>query len=100
MMLKRKKMVHNINFTKQITRTVEKRLADEQAALEKRKAQRAEFYKDGLAGKRMGSKYKAEKGEIDVQLSEDLTESLRGLKVCAPDMDSCHKEIALINSAM
>lgn len=84
-MLKRKKLLHNINFTKQITRTVEQRLADQRVALERKKKQQAEYYKDGLAGKRMGSKYKAEKGEIDVQLSEDLSESLRGLKVGVVD---------------
>ncbi|KAG7089821.1 hypothetical protein E1B28_011469 [Marasmius oreades] len=36
--------------------------------------------KNGLAGRRMG-KYKVPEGHIDVQLGEELSESLRGLKV-------------------
>jgi len=34
----------------------------------------------GLAGQRLG-KHKVPEGEIEVQLGEDLTENLRGLKV-------------------
>ncbi|KAK7044201.1 hypothetical protein VNI00_007921 [Paramarasmius palmivorus] len=36
--------------------------------------------KDGLSGRRVG-KHKVPKGQIDVQLGEELSESLRGLKV-------------------
>lgn len=80
-MLKRKRMMHNINFTKQITQKVEQRMADEEDARARRRQQHRDYFKDGLAGKRMGSKYKVEKGEIDVQLTEDLSDNLRGLKV-------------------
>ena len=41
--------------------------------------------KQGLAGQKLG-KHKVPESNVIVQLGEDLTESLRGLKVCT----SCH----------
>jgi len=46
---------------------------------ERRRALR-EKLKQGLAGQRFG-KHTVQKVKIDVQLGEDLTDSLRGLKV-------------------
>lgn len=46
---------------------------------EKRRIHR-EKLKQGLAGQRFG-KHTVQKPKIDVQLGEDLTDSLRGLKV-------------------
>ncbi|KAF9266567.1 P60-like protein [Marasmius fiardii PR-910] len=46
----------------------------------RRKASLAAKLKNGMAGRRMG-KYKVPEGHIDVQLGEELSENLRGLKV-------------------
>jgi len=40
-----------------------------------------EKLKKSIVGQRLG-KHRVPDGEIDVQLGEDLSESLRGLKVC------------------
>lgn len=45
-----------------------------------RKLEKMEQLRKGLVGQRLG-KHKVAEGEIDVQLGEDLSESLRGLKV-------------------
>jgi len=54
----------------------------EEIAARRRAAVQAQF-KDGLAGKKLG-KYIVPEGEVDVQLGEELSETLRGLKVCSP----------------
>ncbi len=37
--------------------------------------------KQGLSGQKLG-RHKVSEGQVDVQLGEDLSESLRALKVC------------------
>ena len=44
-------------------------------------AARDKLRRSGLAGRRLG-KHKVPEKEVDVQLGEDLSESLRALKVC------------------
>jgi nucleolar protein 53 len=62
-----------------------------QKSLERSTASRAKLYEEkrrvlrdklsrGLAGQKFG-KHTVQKAKIDVQLGEDLTDSLRGLKV-------------------
>lgn len=48
--------------------------------LQKKSALKYRLKKHGLAGQRLG-KHKVPEGQVDVQLGEDLTETLRGLKV-------------------
>lgn len=55
-------------------------LALQEQAVAERRLQLEEEAKKGLGGKRLG-KHVVPEGDIDVQLGEDLTESLRGLKV-------------------
>ena len=52
-----------------------------------------EKLKQGLAGQKIG-KHKVPEGEIDVQLGEELSESLRALKVCAPPRSSLVRPIS------
>ena len=47
---------------------------------ERRRQLLAAKLKGGMAGRRLG-KYKVPEGHIDVQLGEELSENLRGLKV-------------------
>jgi nucleolar protein 53 len=68
--------VHNI---KSVRRTVEIHLSKRQQLVEERRAARIARIKCGLAGERFG-KFKVAKGEIDVQLGDELVESLRELK--------------------
>ena len=57
------------------------RLAREQAREQRRQALREKIRQSGLAGERLG-KHHIPEGQVDVQLGEGLSESLRGLKVC------------------
>ncbi len=43
----------------------------------------------GLDGGEKIGKYKVKAGNVDVQLEEDLTENLRGLKVCCHGCQMC-----------
>ena len=56
--------------------------AREQAAAERRAKEEARLAQGGLAGQRLG-KHVVREGDVDVQLGEELSESLRGLQVCA-----------------
>ena len=52
------------------------------AAAERRDKQEVRLALNGLAGQKFG-KHVVREGEVDVQLGEELSESLRGLQVCA-----------------
>ena len=52
------------------------------AAAERRAKQEGRLAQNGLAGQRLG-KHVVREGEVDVQLGEELSESLRGVQVCA-----------------
>lgn len=58
----------------------------EQGKLQRQLAARDTLRRSGLAGQRLG-KHKVPEKEVDVQLGEDLSESLRALKVCLPWSD-------------
>jgi nucleolar protein 53 len=47
---------------------------------QKKSALKYRLRRHGLAGQRLG-RHKVPEGRVDVQLGEDLTETLRGLKV-------------------
>jgi hypothetical protein len=58
------------------------RVTQVKAAAERRAKQEARLALNGLAGQKLG-KHVVREGEVDVQLGEELSESLRGLQVCA-----------------
>ncbi|KAL0945916.1 hypothetical protein HGRIS_012199 [Hohenbuehelia grisea] len=75
----RKRLLASIDSAKSLKRSTEKRLsAQAQANVDKQRALR-EKLRQGLAGQKLG-KHKVPTGEVDVQLGEDLSESLRALK--------------------
>ena len=53
-----------------------------QADAERRAKQDARLAQNGLVGQKIG-KHVVREGGVDVQLGEELSESLRGLQVCA-----------------
>ena len=57
------------------------RNAQEKATEEKRLTLQLKLKSAGLTGQKLG-KYKVPESQVEVQLGEDLSESLRGLKVC------------------
>ncbi|KAG8906357.1 hypothetical protein FRB99_007041 [Tulasnella sp. 403] len=80
---KHRRFLHSINFAKQMGKELDaKRLATKEGML-KRKFEKIEQYKSGLAGKRVGSKHHVPRGDIDVQLTEDMSDSLRKMKAAA-----------------
>ncbi|KAG8982601.1 hypothetical protein FRB94_013281 [Tulasnella sp. JGI-2019a] len=79
--LRLKKLNHSINFAKLMDKEVAARLSAKDKALLERRMRRKDRFKAGLAGKKLGSKHIVPRGEIDVQLGEDLSKNLQGLKV-------------------
>ncbi|KAG9007071.1 hypothetical protein FRB90_009559 [Tulasnella sp. 427] len=73
--------LHDINFHKQIASAVDAGVANRDLSEKRRKLKLQRIYANGLAGKQVGSKTKVPKAEIDVQLTEDLAENLRTMKV-------------------
>lgn len=65
---------------KTFRKEAEKTLSAREQAEALRRARQQEQLRKGLAGQRLG-KHIVKEGELDVQLGEDLSESLRGLKV-------------------
>jgi nucleolar protein 53 len=59
---------------------VESAKNEQERVVAQRKLEKMEQLRKGLAGQRFG-KHKVAEGDIDVQLGEDLSDSLRGLKV-------------------
>jgi nucleolar protein 53 len=80
----RQKRLHaSVDTVKTLRNTAERtRAARIKAAAERRAQQEARLALNGLAGQKFG-KHVVREGEVDVQLGEELSESLRGLQVCA-----------------
>jgi hypothetical protein len=79
----RKRLHASVDSVKTLHKVVDKTLAGrEQAARERRAKQEARIAQVGLVGQRLG-KHIVREGGVDVQLGEELSESLRGLQVCA-----------------
>jgi nucleolar protein 53 len=79
----RKRLHASVDTVKTLRKATDNTLVErEQAAEERRAKEEARLAQGGLAGQRLG-KHVVRKGEVDVQLGEDLSESLRGLQVCA-----------------
>ncbi|KAG6867979.1 hypothetical protein C0993_008738 [Termitomyces sp. T159_Od127] len=77
----RKRMLAAIPSAKTLRRTNARLLSARAAELaQRRSAELLKLKKHGLSGQRLG-KHKVPEGRVDVQLGEDLSESLRALKV-------------------
>jgi len=77
----RKRLLESVNSAKNIWRTTKQTVAArEQAREERQRALKEKLAKLGLAGKKLG-RHRVPEGEVDVQLGEELSENLRGLKV-------------------
>jgi len=77
-------MMASISNAKILRRSTARLLSEqEKKHLDRRLALEEKVRKQGLAGQKLG-KHKVPQGEVEVQLGEDLSESLRGLKVILP----------------
>lgn len=78
----RKRLHASVDTVKTLRKAADNTLAEREQAAEERRAKEEARLAQGLAGQRLG-KHVVRAGEVDVQLGEDLSESLRGLQVCA-----------------
>lgn len=79
----RKRLHASVDSVKTVRNAADRtRAARVKAAAERRAKQEARLALNGLAGQKIG-KHVVREGEVDVQLGEELSESLRGLQVCA-----------------
>ncbi|KAG8892404.1 hypothetical protein FRC01_014186, partial [Tulasnella sp. 417] len=76
-----RRKLHDVNFHKQIAASVDAGVANRELSAKRRRLKLERLYANGLAGQRVGSKTKVPKADIDVQLTEDLAENLRTMKV-------------------
>lgn len=79
----RKRMLATVDSAKLLRKSIARNLATRERLRIQRQAALEEKLKQGLAGQRIGRHFVPE-GAIDVQLGDELSESLRGLKVCLP----------------
>jgi len=78
----RKRLHASVDTVKTLRKAANHTLAEREHAANKRRAkEEARLAQGGLAGQKLG-KHVVREGEVDVQLGEDLSESLRGLQVC------------------
>ncbi|KAI0332212.1 P60-like protein [Cubamyces sp. BRFM 1775] len=75
----RKRMLATVDSAKALRKAIARNLATRERLRAQRQAALQEKLRSGLAGQRIG-KHVVPEGEIDVQLGEELSESLRGLK--------------------
>lgn len=73
-------MLATLDRIKALRSEVESARSEQELKAAERKLEKLEELRKGLAGRKLG-KYKVPEADIDVQLGEDLSESLRGLKV-------------------
>ena len=73
----------SIDQAKSLRKANAKQISEQQlVATQRRMALQLKLKKAGLSGQRLG-KHKVPEAEVEVQLGEDLSENLRGLKVCS-----------------
>lgn len=71
----------SVNDAKAMRKSTAREIAEREKLKEqKRLAQIEKLKKQGLAGQKLG-RHKVPEGRVEVQLGEDLSENLRGLKV-------------------
>ena len=73
-------MLASVDSAKALRRAISRNLAAREQLRQQQQLALQEKLKKGLGGQKIG-KHKVPEGEIDVQLGEELSESLRGLKV-------------------
>jgi len=73
-------LLATLDNVKSLRRDIENAKDDQERLAAQRKLAKMERLRKGLAGQRFG-KHRVVEGDIDVQLGEDLSDSLRGLKV-------------------
>jgi len=79
----RKRLHASVDTAKTLRKVVDRALAARvQASAERRAEQEARLAQGGLVGQKLG-KHVVRERQVDVQLGEELSESLRGLQVCA-----------------
>jgi nucleolar protein 53 len=79
----RKRLHVSVDTAKSLRKAADKTLAARvQAAAERQAKKEARLAQAGLVKQRLG-KHVVREGEMEVQLGEELSESLRGLQVCA-----------------
>jgi nucleolar protein 53 len=76
----KRKLLASVFTAKSMRKTLEQSAASKEKQREEKRRILREKLKQGVAGQRFG-KHTVQKAKIDVQLGEDLTDSLRGLKV-------------------
>ncbi|KAH8827134.1 ribosome biogenesis protein Nop53/GLTSCR2 [Flagelloscypha sp. PMI_526] len=77
--LNRKRLLASVNEARSLRKKANKVRMAQQEVAQARQAALVEKLRNGLQGQRLG-KHKVPEGAIDVQLGEDLSESLRALK--------------------
>ncbi|EPS96384.1 hypothetical protein FOMPIDRAFT_1130553 [Fomitopsis schrenkii] len=75
----KKRMLASVDSAKALRKALGRNLMARERLRVQRQAEMQERLKQGLTGQRLG-KHKVPEGEVNVQLSEDLSESLRALK--------------------
>ncbi|PIL29159.1 hypothetical protein GSI_09208 [Ganoderma sinense ZZ0214-1] len=75
----RKRMLASVDSVKTLRKSITRDLATRERLRAQRETQIQEKLRQGLVGQKIG-KHKVPEGEIDVQLGEELSESLRALK--------------------
>ncbi|RPD61576.1 P60-like protein [Lentinus tigrinus ALCF2SS1-7] len=75
----RKRMLASVDSAKALRKALSRNLATRERLREQQQLAEQKKLKEGLAGQKIG-KHKVPEGNIDVQLGEELSESLRGLK--------------------
>ena len=79
--LAQKRLLASVHTAKSVQKSLKRSLAEkERQRIQAHKREAEERLKNGLAGQRLG-RHLVPECEVDVQLGEDLTESVRGLKV-------------------
>ena len=76
----RRRMLASVDSAKALRKAISRDLATRERLRAQRQTSVQEKLKQGLAGHKVG-KHKVPEGQIDVQLGEELSESLRALKV-------------------
>ena len=78
----RRRLHASVDTAKSVRKAADKTQATRaQITAERRAKREALLAQSGLAGQKLG-KHVVREGEVDVQLGEELSESLRGLQVC------------------
>jgi nucleolar protein 53 len=79
----RKRLHASVDTAKTLRKAADRTQAARiKADVERRAKQDARLAQNGLVGQKIG-KHVVREGGVDVQLGEELSESLRGLQVCA-----------------